>query len=464
MVTQHMNFFRNLDTVARELDARGHETVVLHGTPPEKKAKMTHTGRGLEVAESEIASLSSGYRPEPEPSKRATRIRGGRLVLNRSLYLRSTHPSPDRVVEGLEKGLPAPVKRWLGNRTVRWALGTQVPLRLWRRFEALLPASVVVTKALRDVDPDIVLVSPSVWPKNPVETDYIHAARKLGIPVVGYVNSWDNLTSKGTVHVMPDAFVVWNEAMAIEARELHEIPADVVRVTGAPHLDHFFELEPSLTRAELSAQVGVPADRPYVIYLCSSRTLIADETPIVTRIADALANRLGEKAPIVLVRPHPVNPGPWDGYEHPGVAVYPKEGDQADSPESWQDYFNQLTYAAAFVGLNTTAFLEAAVADHPCLTIVSDEFFAQQGRTGHFRHLLDADFLEVSRDEAEVAARLERVLDGADEKAEGRRRFAKDFLRPAGIDIPARVVVADTLEALVTNPRTPRRQAEEIAA
>jgi hypothetical protein len=75
MVLQHINLFRNLETVIRELDARGHETIVLHGTRLDsakskerlatKKQKMVFMGRGIEVAEGEIASLTTGYRPEP---------------------------------------------------------------------------------------------------------------------------------------------------------------------------------------------------------------------------------------------------------------------------------------------------------------------------------------------------------------------------------------------------------------
>ncbi|HUR86534.1 MAG TPA: hypothetical protein VMY78_14425 [Solirubrobacteraceae bacterium] len=461
---QHINLFRNLETVVRELDARGHETIVLHGTRLDsakmrdrlasKKQKMVFMGRGIEVADAEISSLTTGYRPEPaEP--RQQKLKLGRQVMNRSIYLRKGHPSPERVVEGLEKSLPERVKKTMESRMVRAVLRRPFALRAWRRIERGGAASETVTALIEEIAPDVVLVSPTVWPKNPVEADYVHAARTLGIPTIGYLNSWDNLTSKGTVHVLPDVFIVWNEALASEAEKIHLIPRKVIRVTGAPHLDHFFELQPSRPRAVICRALGCPDDGPYVVYLCSSRTLIADETHIVTRLADALARELPGGAPTIVVRPHPVNPEPWEGYDHPGTAVYPNHGDQADTPKSWQEYFDQLSGASAFVGLNTTAFLEAAVADRPCLTIVSEEFFDQQGRTGHFRHLLAADFLEVSSDVEEVATRVARVLGGADEKAAGRRRFAREFLRPRGIARSARSVVADTIEELAAPRRTP---------
>jgi hypothetical protein len=457
MVMQHINFFRNLDTVVRELDARGHETVMLHGTRLDtaksrakfdrKKQTMVFMGRGLEHAETAIPSVSTGYRPEPdEPWHK--RLRAGREVMNYSIYLRKDHPGPERIIEGLEARLPQGVARWLKRFPVKGVLRSRLALRTWRTMERLGPKSPTVTALLEELQPDVLLVSPTVWPKGPIEADYTHAAQRLGIPTVGYVNSWDNLTSKGTPHVLPDAFIVWNEPMATEATDVHAIPRKIIRVTGAPHLDHFFELQPSQSRAEICDQLGCPDDGPYVLYLCSSRTLITDETHIVTALAEALERRFPDGAPTIVVRPHPVNPDPWESYARPGVTVFPKLGDQADTPEAWQEYYNQLSSASCFFGLNTTAFLEAAVADHPCLTVVSDEFHAVQGRTGHFRHLRDADFLEVSNDMDETAGRVARILDGADERSEERRRFAEAFLRPRGLETRASTIVADTLEEI----------------
>jgi len=474
MVMQHINFFRNLDTLVRELDARGHQVVMLHGTRLDddkmraklarKRETMIFMGRGIEVAQADLPSVTAGYRPEPA-ERWHRRLRSGREVINRTIYMRKGHPSPERVTEGLDKRLPPRVRRlmesWLGGRVLRQPF----VLRLWRCIEAVSPPSRTVVSLLEEIRPDVVLVSPTVWPKNPVEADYIRAARTLGIPTIGYLNSWDNLTSKGTVHVIPDAYVVWNEALANEAVEIHDIPRDAIRITGAPHLDRFFEMQPTVPRAEMCREMGCDGDAPYVVYLCSSRTLISSEVHIVTDLADALAGAFPASGPPTLVvRPHPVNPDPWESYSHPGVVVYPKVGDQADSPESWQEYYNQLSWASCFVGLNTTAFLEAAIVDRPCLTIVADEFHAVQGWTGHFRHLLEADFLEVARDAREVAERVVRILAGEDAKAAEREAFRKWFLRPSGVDKPVTLGVADLMETVAGIPLSTADPVVEEAA
>ncbi len=455
MVVQHVNFFRNLDTVLRELAGRGHRITFLHGTRLEdarletqlerKRKRMVFMGRGLQVVESEIAGVTSGYRPEPV--ERWQRLLGlGRQVVNRAIYWREGHPSPERVTSGLERDIPPGVLARMQSPRWRAFLATPRALRFWRWIEAAGPSSETIAAVLREARPDVVLVAPTIWPKSPIEADYLHAAHQLGIPTIGYVNSWDNMTSKGTVHVVPDVYVVWNEPLAQECVDLHDLPAGAVRITGAPHVDRFFTMQPTVGAAAMRRDMGCADDRPYVVFLCSSRTLMASEVDLVTRMAEAFARRFPGGAPMIVVRPHPTNPEPWADYVHPGVTLYPRQGDQADSPESWQDYFNQLAHALAVFGLNTTAFLEAVVVDRPCLTIVAEEFFGAQGRTGHFRHLLKGDFMDVSRDVDEVAARVADLLDGVDAKAHGRREFTRWFLRPCGLDLPASVVVADVIE------------------
>lgn len=456
MVAQHVNFFRNLDTVMRELCRRGHEVLFLHGVDLDdpratkkvarkiKRGKLVLT-RGLAAAESEIPGVTSGHRPKP-PEASCRALRYGRQVMNHAAYQRPGHPSPTRMVEVLERDMPPGLAVRIARGPWKYILRQPAAMRGWRWIEDASPASSTLTSLLTEVAPQVMLVSPTIWPKDLVEADYIHAARCMGIPTLGYVNSWDNLTSKGTVHVLPDQFMVWNEPMAREAVDLHLVPEGIIRITGAPHLDHFFAMRATATRDEICADMGCPADRPYVMYLCSSRTLVKSETDLVTRLATEIARQLPGRTPMLVVRPHPTNPAPWADYEHPGVVVYPRGGDQADSPESWQQYFNQLALGSCAFGLNSTAFLEAVVAGRPCLTIVADEFWAAQGRTGHFRHLIKGDFLEVASDVASATQRIARIIDGADEKRQQRLEFVRWFLRPCGLDRPAAHVVADLIE------------------
>jgi hypothetical protein len=445
VIAQHGNLFRNLDTVIRELCRRGHEIVFLHGTDldnPKVRRKLERRRtympfwmRGLDGIQSEMSALTIGYRPMPTERWQQT-LGIGRQVMNRAIYFRETHPDPVRIVHGIERELPPDLVRRINTRAWKAVLSRPAALRVWRWIEEESPVSETVASLLTNVRPHVMIVSPTVWPKKPVETDYFRAARHLGIPSIGYVNSWDNLTTKGTTHIVPDVYVVWNEAMAQEAIDLHLVSPKRIRIAGAPHFDYCFTMRSTKTAAALGRDMACPPNRPYVLFLCTSPTLIQSEVGLVTRLADALARQLGSRAPMVVVRPHPTNGPVWEGFTHPGVVVYPPVGDQADSAESWQDYFNQLAHAACVVALNTTGFLEAAVLDKPCVTIVAEEFWPAQGGTAHFRHLLQGDFLEIARDVNGVASRIGQLLDGHDERAPRRREFVRRFVRPCGIVRP----------------------------
>src|SRR6185369_2056378 len=340
IVGQHAGVFRDLDSVIRELCRRGHQVVLLHGEPLDNPTLLDVTG------------VTSGERPLPSEGW-PRRLRVGRQVINRGIYLRKEHPSPERVVSSLEKDMPDDTRAKFRTPLWRSAIGTRTALRGWRWIEAASPASPTVLSRLRAIDPDVMLVSPAVSPKDPVEADYLHAGRTLGITTIGCPNSWDDLTSKGTTHVLPDMFLAWNEALAQEAAEIHDIPAG---------------------------------------------TICEDDSFMVKGLSDALAREFGVGAPALIVIPH-----------------------QSGQPASSQEYFDQLAHATCVFGLNTPAFLDAVVANRPCLTIVNETYWPAQGRTGHFRHLLKGKFLEVCRTMDDVAGRVRRIMDGADERAADRR-------------------------------------------
>ena len=74
---------------------------------------------------------------------------------------------------------------------------------------------------------------------NLVDIRLIHEAKAKGIPTVGMVRSWDNLTTKGAVRAIPDIFVVNNEIIKDEAIRYHNIPKEIIRIVGIPHYDRY---------------------------------------------------------------------------------------------------------------------------------------------------------------------------------------------------------------------------------
>ncbi len=65
----------------------------------------------------------------------------------------------------------------------------------------------------------------------------IKESKEQRVPVVGMVRSWDNLTAKGLVRIIPDRLLVNNETLLKEAVEIQKITPSLVEIIGIPHYD-----------------------------------------------------------------------------------------------------------------------------------------------------------------------------------------------------------------------------------
>ena len=234
---------------------------------------------------------------------------------------------------------------------------------------------------------------------------------------------------------------------------MHGVPSERVVVTGAQCFDRWFDRQPSRGRADFARHVGLPDDRPFVLWVCSALfpgspseaefvMRWAAHPPLVGRCAAA---RCGESSS-VRIRPARVNGMTSTWRAVPGVAF--RGGNPVDD-ESRADYFDSLYHSAAVVGLNTSAFIEAGIAERPVLAILPPEFSASQEGTLHFRYLIEGGLLTTARSLEEHAVQLSTMLEAVPAAVLRRQQeFVRAFVRPCGLDVPATRVMADALESL----------------
>lgn len=301
-----------------------------------------------------------------------------------------------------------------------------------------------------EIAPDIVICSPAIFPDSQEygEGDVAAAARAMGIPYIGQVVSWDNLSTKGTYHVEPDLALVWNEPMVREAIQLHWLKRDRLLATGAPTLDFWFDLKPDCDRDAFCRSAGLDPSHPYAIYLCSSTTIAADERQVIRQLASTLKANDTTRHLQLMIRPHPINAEMLDDFQLDNAVVFPRGGDVPDTHEARMAYFHSLHYAEAVIGVNTSAMVEATILDKPCVAMIAQEFHSMQMGLGHFHMLLDGGFMEIGEGYEQTADCLGRLLHGDDRFAAQRHAFANAFVRPWGLDIPAGEIAAIAIESL----------------
>jgi hypothetical protein len=449
-VMRHPAAVRSLTSVLRLLDERGHRVHLAFGGVKPEAHKV------LQRLADELHHLTFGSLPARGAPGWSRETVGWQRLTRRlradSDYLRYLEPSYEAApaLRARAEANAHPAVRRVGRAAHRvgpWAVhGVK---RALEAAERSLDPPPHVVRFLEDFDPDVVVVTHLA--RDSVQADYVRAANRLGLHSAYPVFSWDNLTNKGLVHEIPEVVLVWNEIQAKEAVDLQDIPPARVRVLGAWSYDHWFDWQPSTSREEFCARVGLRPDRPVVLYVCSSGFVARDEVAFVRRWLAALRAR-GNDAGVV-VRPHPRNAAQWAGVslDDPQAVVWPTLGEEPLESESRKNYFDSIYHSAAVVGINTSAQIESAVVGRPVHTVLAEEFEETQQGTLHFQYLKDGH-LWVGRTLEEHLDQLEESLRGRED--DGRNeRFLRTFVRPRGLDVAATPLYVETLEELGSQPR-----------
>ncbi len=466
-VMLHDGFVKVYEPALRPLAQRGHRIQVVH-----QYARREQSVRDLwQRLVQECPNVSVEPAPEPERTIWTPFGRNLRLLIDYLRFFDHRYDGSD-VLRGRVDSSVLPSRL----RPIAWPLrhlgdrGIGAVIRFLQRLERAMKPNRRVVELLKERRPELVLVTPLV-DFGSQQPDYVKAARALGIPSAVCVASWDNLTIKGHMRVVPDRIVVWNEAQREEAVALHGAdPAQVV-TTGAQTFDHGFDWRPSRDREAFCAMVGLDPARPFVLFLGSSYWMAPGEVYFVERWIRRIraAEEPALAAAGILIRPHPgsaLRYASLDVSQVENVAVWPtphgspKRDTYAEFTQSQRnDLFDSLYFSVAAVGANTSALIEAGIVGRPVCTLDVPEFRNAQG-TVHFEHLAGGEggLLRFADDFDTHLRQLSEFVAGNGVDRDRLRAFVEAFVRPHGLDRPAASILVRALEEIGEVRVTPAPQ------
>jgi hypothetical protein len=440
-VARHFTYFRNFESVVGALAERGHR---VHLAADREEALG---GRELvdRLAARYPARVTVGFTPILQWGRYRRVSSALRLGLDYLRYSDPRYQATPKIRERAYERTP-----WFVLTLARLP-GRGLVTRTLERIEQAVPRQLGVDAFVRGLHPDVLLITPLIELGSP-QLDYVRAARALGIRSALCVWSWDHLSSKALIRVVPDRIIVWNETQREEAQRFHGIAPERVIVTGAQCFDQWFDRQPSRDRETFARRVGLPPERRFVLYVCSAlfknspseARFVLDWIRAIRRSPDPRVREL-----TILVRPHPQRLDEWDAAARAELSALDRTvlwGSNPIDAESRADYFDSMFHAAAVVGLNTSALVEAAIVDRPVFTLLLPEFRDNQEGTFHFHHLLNvgSGFLNVSRSVAEHVTQLAALF--GDDGLRPNRPFVEAFIRPRGRGVAATPVFVEAVE------------------
>jgi CDP-Glycerol:Poly(glycerophosphate) glycerophosphotransferase len=342
--------------------------------------------------------------------------------------------APGHPVPFLDSSRVGPLPQWrlVDSAMARWHLSR------WRHVPSAL------RERMRDECAALVVTNPQAPETMPLLT----AARRLHVPVVGYIASWDHQVGKGVISPHFSRYVVQNETMRRDLERFHGIGPERVTVTGWPQTD-VYARQRSLDEYHASLRgLGLAVDRPVVLFAGNSPNNSPYEANLVERLVSWRRGTDAGRRFSLLFRPHPyddqVRARFAAAFDEPDVAV------QRVASTDYGDLVTLLQHVDCVVATGGTIVLEALVNDRPAVCVTFAEgapagFDAadRTNQTGeHYRALIESEAFYRAGDFDELVATIGRALRNPSELQAERKRVSHEVVGEIDGRAADRVVAA----------------------
>lgn len=277
---------------------------------------------------------------------------------------------------------------------------------------------------------------------------WARALRRLRVPMIGIVSSWDHPTTKGATPKGMSGYVVASERMVEEMVGLHGIEKAKVHQVGKVQMDQHANLGTFANREDFLARLGVPVTHKLVTFGTNARGLKEHEVSIAHRLAgDFIDGRYGRAT--LLLRTHPQDRD-WERdflslAKPPHViclsaasfGLRPAEA-LTNAADDQSVLANLMKHSDIVIQSRGSLALDAIALDTPVISLAFDgdlnrppnDSFLLEYAFEHYKPIVAAQgtWMVGSYDALERAIR--GYLDDRSLHSEGRRRILKEQIEP----------------------------------
>jgi len=209
-------------------------------------------------------------------------------------------------------------------------------------------------------------------------------AKRRGIPVLCLVESWDNLTSKGPMSVVPDRLVVWNGINRNEACSIHRFREEDVLIAGVPQFDLYNDVTLSGSREEVLRGLNIDPGVKLITYAACVEGNATEEIETVEYLYWAIRQCKIKKPCHLLIRLHPISsPNLVQQYyahfeDKEGVTIQ-RSGRLSNLHDGWDPSWSDMVqlcrtlhHTDVLVNAASTITLDAAFLDTPVVCVAFD--------------------------------------------------------------------------------------------
>ncbi|MEQ1500451.1 MAG: CDP-glycerol glycerophosphotransferase family protein [Parcubacteria group bacterium] len=320
--------------------------------------------------------------------------------------------------------------------TLHWILARKFFVRVFRFLDLTLVTDNYFDKYFEKYKPDLILLADLF---EDFETNFLRSAKKYKVFSIGLINSWDRVTARCILRILPDKFVVFNDVIKKEIVDTNYIDDKDIFVSGIPQYDMYFK-PPTVTKEEFFKKTNISLDEKLIVYSPLGGKFSDSDWDIMDMLYQMNSeNKFGDRVKILVrfppndfVKDEDLVKRPHLIYQYPGVRFSNKRNTDWDMTNvELEDLKNTLHYMSLMICYASSISVDSALVDKPVMNInfeVKENVGLSKSPTifydmTHYKKVLDTGGIRLVNNKEELMDWVNKYLINQNLDHEGRLKL-----------------------------------------
>ncbi len=277
---------------------------------------------------------------------------------------------------------------------------------------------------------------------DPREISLLRGARIRKIKTIGFINSWDKITAKGFVRLLPDTLIVPNDIVKDEALRYVNISALRIVVSGPPQYDTYFNREGIESRESFLKKIHADSSKKLIVFAPMGLAFSNSDWQAIDYLHEVIEGHFKNDAEL-LVRFQPndffgdegFKTRPWLRFDLPGTRFTTTRGVDWDmTTDDLIHLKNTLHHMHMLISYASSIAIDAAIFDKPVINIGFELRDDQSPlktptlryTTAHYSKALDTGGIFLATTKEHLIEKIRTYLSDPATDAGGRSRLVQE--------------------------------------
>ncbi len=274
-----------------------------------------------------------------------------------------------------------------------------------------------------------------------LEINFLKEARYRGVKSIGFINSWDKLTARNVIRILPDKLLVFNNIVKKEAIDYADMKEKDIEVVGIPQYDQYVKNNHT-NREGFCLEFGLDINKRTIVYAPNGKYSSTSDGSMIDFLYSLVNNGAISNAQL-LVRFQPndfvdmeeIKKRPWLVYDVPGIRFSKERGVDWDMDgNDLRRLSDTLKNTDLFICYTSSLSIDAAVFNKPVINIDFDlekqEGFLgsprQYYRMTHYKNAINTGGVKVVKNKEGIIFWINSYLDNPELDSAGRKRLVEE--------------------------------------